>query len=104
MTINNAHEFARELKAEGLGWDAILDRLKQKGIEASEAENALEALKKEFRTKNRNIGMTLLLLGSFICAFSMGYTYFFGHSVFMLYGLTMLGVGIAFVGLVYVMG
>jgi hypothetical protein len=61
-------------------------------------------VKKEKRAKDRNTGMILLGIGSALCLMSMLYTFIYGHNYFMLYGLTMIGVSVAFAGLVYIMG
>lgn len=94
----------RELRAEGHDWEQITDRMRESGIPEDEAVAAIGFVKKERRAKNRNLGMILLALGSACCFFSLMFTFMFGHNYFILYGITMLGVTIAFAGLVYVMG
>ena len=100
----NIADKTRELKAEGLNWDRVRQRLMESGVQEESAAESIATVKKEIRLKNRSIGMILIMIGSALCFFSMVYTYFFGHNYFMLYGLTMLGVTVAFAGLVYVMG
>lgn len=104
MVLDQHIEKAKEWKSSGMDWERISLRLQEEGLSPSEADEAMNWVKKEQRTKNKNIGMVLLGLGSAICFFSMVYTFFFGHNYFMLYGLTMIGVSIAFAGLVYIMG
>jgi hypothetical protein len=99
------HELlVKQWRADGMDWERITQKLLETGVSSEAAEQVVQVVKKERRLKNKNIGMMMLALGSALCFFSMTYTYFYGHSYFMLYGLTMIGVGIAFVGLVYVMG
>lgn len=104
MVLDSYINQVRDWKSEGLDWDRISMRLQEQGLSESEADEALQVVKKEIRVKNKNLGMILLGIGSFLCFFSMVYTFFFGHNYFMLYGLTMIGVSIAFAGLVYIMG
>lgn len=92
------------LREEGVSWDEIPGRLTAEGAFLPEAEHTIRELKTAINAKKRSRGMALLAIGTAICFFSMLFTFLFGHSYVMLYGLTMVGVTIAFTGLVYVMG
>lgn len=98
------YDQVREMRAGGMEWDSISEQLKQQGIAEEQATEAITAVKQEIRAKNRNTGMILLGIGSALCFFSMLYTFMVGHNYFMLYGLTLIGITVAFIGLVYVMG
>lgn len=92
------------LIGEGLSSEAIVNQLKSDGIAPEDTLSVIEKLKAIRREAKRSTGMLLIGIGTAICAFSMGYTFFFGPSDFMLYGLTLLGVLVAFTGLVFIMG
>lgn len=94
----------KEWHAAGYDKDQILEQLQSGGLPFEEAEQLYAAVKKEIQMKSRSIGMILIMIGAALCFFSMVYTFFFGHSYFMLYGITLVGVTVAFAGLVYVMG
>lgn len=102
--LETAIHKVRELASDGLAWDSIAARLVEIGFAEPEANAAIDYVKKEKRSRNKNIGIVLILIGAALCFFSMVYTYFFGHSYLMLYGLTVLGVSMSFAGLVYIMG
>lgn len=104
MDINLLTDKVREFRAEGLDWERIEERLKNLGVPAEQRAESMMTVKKEIRAKFRNRGMALIALGSVLCFLSMLFTFMFGHNYFVLYGLTLLGVTIAFAGLVYVMG
>lgn len=95
---------ARELLANGLDMDTIVQQLTSSGMTEEMALELLQSIKKEKRAKNRSLGSILLLVGSALCFASMLFTFFVGPNPWMLYGLTMLGVTIAFIGLVYILG
>ncbi len=95
---------ARELLAEGLDVDGVVQQLTSSGITAEMALELVQSIKKEKRAKNRSLGSVLLLVGSAMCFASMLFTFFVGPNPWMLYGLTMLGVTVAFIGLVYILG
>jgi len=102
--MENVHQIARQLMSEGHEWDGIKEKLQQTGLSEDKASEIVNLLKSEKITRNRNRGLTLLLVGAAICLFSMIYTFAFGHSYTMLYGLTMVGVSLCFAGLVCIMG
>lgn len=95
---------AREWLANGMDFDTMHQKLTEAGMAAQDAEAICQLVKKEKRARNRNTGMILLGIGSALCLLSMVYTFVYGHNYFMLYGLTMIGVSVAFAGLVYIMG
>ncbi len=97
-------EKVRLFLSNGMDWEEIENKLITDGIGENPAREAVTLVRKERQAKFRSRGMMLLLLGSAICLFSMVFTFIFGHDYFMLYGLTIIGVSIAFAGLVYVMG
>jgi hypothetical protein len=102
--MENVHQIARQLVSEGHEWDGIREKLQQTGLSEEKASEIVNLLKSEKITRNRNRGLTLLMIGAAICLFSMIYTFAFGHSYTMLYGLTMVGVSLCFAGLVCIMG
>jgi hypothetical protein len=81
----------------------INEKLRQVGVSDSEIEALFKEAKQQKRLKNKNIGMFLILLVLALCLGSMLSSYFLGPSPMVLYGLTTIGVVLAFVGLVYVM-
>ncbi len=95
---------AREWLANGMDLETMNQKLIEAGMAAEDAEAICQLVKKEKRARNRNTGMILLGIGSALCLLSMVYTFVYGHNYFMLYGLTMIGVSVAFAGLVYIMG
>lgn len=98
------HHAIQEMRSQGLSWTAIREKLIEEGSDELLVTPAVELQRREQQARNRNIGMILLGIGSALCFASMVYTFLFGHSYFMLYGLTMIGVCVAFAGLVYIMG
>ncbi|MCC7298951.1 MAG: hypothetical protein IT244_11515 [Bacteroidia bacterium] len=94
----------KQWKSEGMGWETIETLLEEHGYSPRQAEDAIQLVKKEIRAKHRSLGMLLLGIGSILCLFSMMFSLLVGPNTFVLYGLTMIGVTIAFAGLVYVMG
>ncbi len=105
--MSNLYEYAakaRHLMSEGLDWELIQMRLTEMGADPDLAAEATKLVRKEIHAASRSKGMVLIGIGSAICAFSMFYTLLFGHNYFILYGLTIVGVTLAFAGLVFVMG
>lgn len=102
--MENVHQIARQLLSEGHEWDGIREKLIQSGLTEEKADELVGMLKAEKIARNRNRGLTLLMIGALLCFFSMIYTFAFGHSYTMLYGLTMIGVSLCFAGLVCIMG
>lgn len=102
--MKNFEDEARASLADGAGWDQIREQLISDGLETAGAEEIVGVLKEERTIRNRNRGMALLLIGAALCFGSMLFTFLVGHNYFVLYGLTMIGVTVAFAGLVYIMG
>jgi hypothetical protein len=90
--------------SQGMDKESAIQALVSSGIDAETATQALEIILKNKRQKKRNTGMILIGIGTTLCVISLFYTLFFGHNNFMLFGLTILGVLIAFMGLIFLMG
>ncbi|MBL7810652.1 MAG: hypothetical protein JNL57_00395 [Bacteroidetes bacterium] len=94
----------QELRSKGYLWNEISEQLINEGTESDVAEQTVNQVRLAIRKRNTNRGMTLLFIGAFICLAAMMYTFLVGHNVPVLYGGTLVGISIAFAGLVYIMG
>lgn len=102
--MNQFEDKAREMLADGSNWEQIQEGLSKAGCTEADAGEIIRILKAERTVRNRNRGLALLMIGAGLCFGSMLFTFLVGHNVFVLYGLTMIGVTLSFGGLVYIMG
>jgi hypothetical protein len=89
-------------------FEAVEDFLESTGIPADLAKSVLSNLKKAHFARQRRLGMGFLTIGAFFCLFSMGVTMAVGHGgtymLYTLYGMTIAGALLAFIGLGYFLG
>jgi hypothetical protein len=93
-----------ELRSNGFGWDEVSEQLIVDGVPQHEAKEMVKTIRSAQHKKSHDKGMKLVFIGAAICLASMVFTFLTGHSFSILYAGTSVGVGIAFMGLVYIMG
>ena len=96
------HSDITSLLSTGHGRDEIISQLSEKGHDKDLIHDAISEVIKQRNAVSRAQGLNLVLSGAVICflSFLLTITSSFSHSSFpyVLYGLTSVGIGIAFAG------
>jgi hypothetical protein len=104
-TFTPDKKLLKDLARQGLTEEQIYDHLIGTHISPSDARQMIEECKKENCMKQQKMGLTLLVIGSFICFTSCVFTMVEimpSLTNFFLYGMTSAGVVVVFGGLVLV--
>jgi len=94
---------ARQLMNSGLDKVQTSDQLLAAGLPPDEVSEIISVVRKERHKRNFARGMSFLCAGLILCFVSMLATLIFGHSYWVLYGVTMIGATLIFVGMMYCM-
>lgn len=89
-------------------FEAVQEYLESAGLAPDTAQHILSELKRTHYARQRRLGMGFLSTGAILCMTSMGITMAVGHEgtyvIYTLYGMTITGALIAFMGLGYFLG
>ena len=94
---------AREWMNSGMDKEQTAQQLLAAGLNPEEVKEIISTVRKERHKRNFARGMSFLCVGLILCFVSMLSTLIFGHSYWVLYGVTMVGATLIFVVMMYCM-
>ena len=108
MELTDISQRAYDIYRKERRFEAVQDFLESAGLNTETAQTILSELKRTHYARQRRLGMGFLTTGAILCMTSMGITMAVGHEgtyvIYSLYGMTIAGALIAFLGLGYFLG
>jgi hypothetical protein len=108
MELTDISQRAYDIYRKERRFEAVEEFLESAGLTPETASSVLGELKRTHYARQRRLGMGFLTTGAILCMTSMGITMAVGHEgtyvIYTLYGMTITGALIAFLGLGYFLG
>ena len=108
MELTDISQRAYDIYRKERRFEAVEEFLESAGLTPETASSVLGELKRTHYARQRRLGMGFLTTGAILCITSMGITMAVGHEgtyvIYTLYGMTITGALIAFLGLGYFLG